>query len=870
MRLLHVLPSIAFLFLSVHATAQSVLVPTAKEHLGAAHPPNLMPEVIDHHFADMDGDGDRDLVRADTVARIFANVGGGRFTPGQAFSSTIRRQAVGDVNGDGYPDVVTCAGTRFYGNTGGRIDVAFNQAGVLLAGVSISSTTVAADCMLLEDIDGDTDLDLFVGGDVPTSSSGWLLFENDGSGQFTDVTRSIVASPFLTRFAEIEDFDGDGDRDILVAQNGRTGTGSKILVNDGQGHFQDPPGGPFTSETVQCVIDVDGDGDADAIGSHSVWFNEGGLVFRQGGSIGAYANGLDAVDLDLDGDVDLVYLQRDRLQIELNDGSGAFTNVTATWLPAHLQGAPASAAWFYAGSVACDDVDGDGDPDVVFGAGIQPGTGSFTVGTPPRLLLNDGGRRLVDGNRAAFPHQERNSSSVVAGDVDGDGDIDLIVGNHALRAGVPDANQLFLNDGHGQFTERTSCLPPRTNSFGVAANDLALVDLDGDADVDLIEARGGVASPLSGRNEIALNDGTGCFQDASAGMPPLSANSTSVAWGDVDGDGIVDLVFGNGDVGTPEPNHLLLGNGNGSFTDVTALRLPNVADATVDVALGDLDGDGDLDLVVANVPRPRTTSQPGLRILRNDGSGTFVDETPGRVPYVDELWNVVLHDEDDDGDLDILAPGTETWWNDGTARFHGPSQTTTRAYDLTIADIAGDGSMTRVWGSDELVIGNQNVPWGGNVNIRGVASADFDGDGDPDVAMVCAAQFGYEDAAWVPNAVFCNHRQQLQSPYVPSIGKPYRFELHAEDPATYGLIVLSAWPLHRPVWIADVGTWHLDPAGSVLLDPTTIGSANIAHVTVELPQEPLAIGLVVHAQALFLDGALRLRSSNWLAETIVE
>ena len=121
-----------------------------------------------------------------------------------------------------------------------------------------------------------------------------------------------------------------------------------------------------------------------------------------------------------------------------------------------------------------------------------------------------------------------------------------------------------------------------------------------------------------GANTVYQNDGTGQFTDvtATALAAAPSDMTTSVALGDVDGDGTPDLFVAN----EGESCRLYLNDGSGAFTDVTAVAMPPVTDAVHDVALVDVDGDTDLDAVLA-------VTGAANRLLQNDGSGVFTDVT---------------------------------------------------------------------------------------------------------------------------------------------------------------------------------------------------------------------------------------------------
>src|SRR5690606_11548508 len=120
---------------------------------------------------------------------------------------------------------------------------------------------------------------------------------------------------------------------------------------------------------------------------------------------------------------------------------------------------------------------------------------------------------------------------------------------------------------------------------------------------------------------------------------------SSLALGDVDGDGDLDLVVGNvGDVYSGTPSRLYTNDGNGAFTDVSASRMPAGNHYTSDLALGDLDGDRDLDLVLGNSDQ--------CLLYRNDGTGTYTDATAMSMPAGSYgTRSLALGDVDGDGDL---------------------------------------------------------------------------------------------------------------------------------------------------------------------------------------------------------------------------
>jgi hypothetical protein len=232
--------------------------------------------------------------------------------------------------------------------------------------------------------------------------------------------------------------------------------------------------------------------------------------------------------------------------------------------------------------------------------------------------------------------------------------------------------------------------------------DLALGDLDGNGSLDLVTATPDPKTGFPGVVHVRLNTGRGRFRNA----PDVEAAGEvrAVSLADVDGDGDLDLLLANADDGTVQT---CLNQGNGCFRPRATTR---VGAAPASIAVGDVDGDGDLDLVTANY------YDSTLSVRRNNGRGVFnsrpgVDVHVGRWPYC-----VVLADIDGDGDLDLLAA-------------HGDSANT-----VSVRRNAGAG---RFGGTQEVRVG-----WGGENSSapHGLVVSDVDGDGDPDLLLTLAGR----------------------------------------------------------------------------------------------------------------------------------
>jgi FG-GAP-like repeat len=225
------------------------------------------------------------------------------------------------------------------------------------------------------------------------------------------------------------------------------------------------------------------------------------------------------VDLDGDGDTDLLFGGRGAERALLNDGSARFTDDSAARLPASTD-TTQDLAW--------GDLDGDGDADLA--VGNEDGN---------RLLFNDGTGHFTDATAGRLPPASEETRNVDLGDVDRDGDLDLLFSNVNLGTGRSPRDRLLLNDGTGRFQDVSSAqLPPDSAS----TMDSDLVDVDADGDLDVVQAL--LQSVPSAR--VWLNDGAGRFADATATFIPTSVRGDFIEAeaADLNRDGKLDLFLG--------------------------------------------------------------------------------------------------------------------------------------------------------------------------------------------------------------------------------------------------------------------------------------------------------------------------------------
>lgn len=340
-------------------------------------------------------------------------------------------------------------------------------------------------------------------------------------------------------------------------------------------------------------------------------------------------------DLDGDGDLDVVIPQEFRLnKLMLNDGTGRFTDISATLPPLseeEMAAGPPQLRFEGAGhdseDVSIADFDSDGILDLIIVAEDDVKFGRTNVHEYYRGL--GGARHQRVGG---LPDME--ADAIAHADFDGDGDLDLLI------AGAGQ-DRLLTNDGKGGFTDQTGSRAPREDRV---TQDGEFADLDGDGDLDVVLGQ-------EGGHALWLNDGSGRFSDASDRLPdPGNVEARKVTPADIDGDGDLDLYFSHVSwQGREGQDRLLINDGSGRFSDETAARIPAETDITLVARFADLDGDGDLDIV-------RGDAGP-LSVWINDGRGVFTDVTDQVLPAPVMGVNiaVALADFDGDGRIDIYV-----------------------------------------------------------------------------------------------------------------------------------------------------------------------------------------------------------------------
>jgi hypothetical protein len=577
---------------------------------------NSGPVAID--VGDLNGDGKPDLAVADgggSTISIFLGDGAGNFPSGSTVTAGTNSTsvAIGDFNGDGHPDLASVSGGF------GHLDVNLNNGNGTFGAAVNYATGFVANGVTVGDFNGDGKADLAVACVFPSGDGVSVLLGN-GDGTFQPFV-SYSAGNQTPGYITTADLNGDGKTDLVTANYASTGAFANnsisLLPGNGDGTFGTARvyyGG--MAPAAVAVGDFNGDGKQDVVSAND------------GGSVGTVA-----------------YFQ----------GNGDGTVVASEGLPITVRNA---ASW---NGIESGDFTGDGIPDLALltwnvnynGITIAPGLGNGRFGPGIQTAPLDG------------------ALTEATGDFNGDGKPDLVVADYA---GI----QVLLGNGDGTF----NVLPAVAGGSGPQW--IAVADFNNDGKPDLAVADTSGPDGVS----ILLGNGDGTFQTATGVNTGAGENYVSAA--DLNGDGIPDLAVVGGSGGA-----ILLNNGNGTFGAAATF---NPGSATGGLSLGDLNGDGFPDLVVPSFIPPGGGGS-AILVSLNDGSGHF----GGFTQYATDSFGSnpcgsTILDVDGDGIPDIVVVND---FSDTISVFSGngdgsfqPQQTAVvgdRPTWVTTGDFNGDG-----------------------------------------------------------------------------------------------------------------------------------------------------------------------------------
>jgi hypothetical protein len=683
-------------------------------------------------LADFNKDGKPDLLVIEnpgastlpTTIQVLLGNGDGTFQPPITTQgiADLGTMAVADFNGDGIPDIAMSSMNPPSGvsNIGTVTIFLGNGDGTFTPNPNTFQTGNVPTLMHAVDFNGDGIVDLLMVNDGDNTVS---VFTGKGDGTFNPAaTQSFPAGRIDSVLSlVVGDFDGDGKPDVVLTESAPDSF--VVLKGNGDGTFQPPVVIPLTMAGaiipgILAAVDFDGDGKLDLVfvgfAGMMLFRGNGDLSFQppvmlSGDSIG---NGLEIADMDGDGHPDIVLESGFGLKLLFNDGTGKIAS-TETY------GA--------SGGFAVADLNGDGHPDVVLaGFGATP-SGPSTV----QVILNNG-----DGTLRAALRVPGFGRAVVA-DFNNDGTPDLGLAN-GRSAGA------LINSGNFQF-DVTKAFASADVGFPI---DAVAADLNGDGNQDIVAIGSTSRTDPAGSMKVVLGNGDGTFTPPAVQPPPLPAPKTvhKIAAGDFNGDGKTDVVVTNMDTNSTTVG-LYLGNGDGTFQTPTLTTAGSLLTA---IAVGDFNGDHHLDIAVTN--KGDGTNPSTVSILLGNGDGTFTLGTPITVGVAPV--GLATADLNGDGKVDLLVANGGTGNSgtvsilfgngDGTFQPAVSLSLTAPAIAVTVADFDGDGfpdiavaeqgSLVDLFtnkGDGTFPQVPEQYPIGGNPDF--LIAADLNNDGLPDL-----------------------------------------------------------------------------------------------------------------------------------------
>ena len=671
------------------------LLPVSSEVMGAAR-------------ADFDGNGALDLAVTDRsgIVKVLLNQGGA-FAPPVGYSVSILPTGIvaGDMNGDLRPDLVV-------GNYGSQtLSLLLNQGNGIFGAKTDYATGAYPTTVTLADFDGNGSLDVTC---LNISDNTISVLLNQGAGKLAP--QVVYATGVGPRDLAVGDFNGDGKPDIAVSD-----VDIGIFLNTGAGAFAPR----LRSSTglapgSLAAADVNGDLKTDLVVTNqnalTLLMNAGAGTFSLGASYATGAGPSQPLVQDLNGDskVDIATLNGTdyTVSVLLGQGGGSF-------------GAHVDYPTFYEPQgMVHGDFDGDGKIDLVVTNGYPPSQADFLIGRGDGTFV---ARAMVSTGQSL-------TSSVTAGDLNGDGTLDLVISNANANANTI---SVLLNQGAGTFAPHVDYLTGG-NPVSIAIGDLngdgrpdlAVVNLSGSSVSVLLNAGGGtfgtktdypltaLSYPTSivigdfnkdGRPDFATGDGSGgravsVFLNAGGASFPtrtdypigLSAAGSIVA-GDLNGDGFVDLVFSDDLPGGSGKVGILPNNGNGTFGAELDYSVGSYVAAGV--ALGDLDGDGALDIVA-------TSEGGGVTVLLNQHTGNVAFQVVQTMTAPLGVGTPALGDIDGDGRVDVIvksSSATAVFLGQGGGRSFAPATSyPALSRGLATGDFDGDGKLDLATGGEVL------------------------------------------------------------------------------------------------------------------------------------------------------------------------
>jgi VCBS repeat-containing protein len=632
----------------------------------------------------------------------------------------------GDVNRDGKLDLLTAnrfsnsVSVRLGNGTGG-----FTNA----ADVSVVSQPIA---VTLGDVNGDGNLDLLAANYNAGSVSVRL---GNGTGSFSGTTNISVGSRPIS--VTLGDVNGDGNLDLLAANDSSSVVA--VRLGDGTGGFSGTTNVSVGTNPYSVKLgDVNADGKLDLVTANyssnnvSVRLGDGtgGFSGTTNVSVGTTPWSVALGDVNGDGKLDLLTADYDsnNVSVRLGDGTGGFSGTTNISVGSNPS------------SVTLGDVNGDGKPDLLT---VNDGSGNASV----RLGSGAGGfSGTTDVNVGANPR------FVTLGDVNGDGKLDLIAANYGSnsvsvrlnttpKVTVAAGTAPVEGNGNGSFVVTLDQPAPvgglvvnyslggtATNGTDYSLNQAASTNITAIAPGSFTIAAGQTTATIA---IVATNDGTAdpgetiglnilagdYFRDNTIARfvatpnPSVGSFPLTATLGDVNGDGNLDLFTSSNNFNNVS---VRLGNGAGGFTGSTNI---GVGDGASAVVVADVNGDGQPDFLAAN------SNSNNVSVRLGDGAGNFTGSA--NISVGDRPLSMTLGDVNGDGKLDFLVANTlsntvSVRLGDGAGNFTGSTNISVgnEPRSVKLGDVNGDGKL-------DLLTANYDA---NNVSIRlGDGTGNFTG-----------------------------------------------------------------------------------------------------------------------------------------------
>ncbi len=671
---------------------------------------DLSGTVQELEAADLNGDGLLDVVASVTgptdAIDLFIQGPIGHFTFVQQTSLEGADHAeIADFNGDGHLDIITISR---------EVQLLLNDGTGSFTASTIDTTHAFPDTLAVGDVDHDGDIDAII-----SDSSEIVLYENDGSGTLTTVDDYLTAPGFLTSI-DIIDFNRDGLLDILGNEFGASAE-TTLFAFDGTDYTQSTLGIPGWVEEIEYG-DINGDGFVDAITAD---ISDGAEVHLNTGDDATFtritlhtdlSEFIDAADLDGDGDLDFVYEQGSDVAWTINNGNSGRLQIDVSATSANEGGGTvATTISRPIGSANTNDLivnltsSDTSRATVPASVTILSGTDSVSVDVTviDDAIINGDSSVLVTGQAAGVLD---GTDELLVVDNDGPaifeanfGDVFAGSGDNIVTITLPLAANAEVNgwidfDGDGEFhgvSEQILSSAKLVQGDNVIAFEAPFGALAATRD-----ARFTVTTPTP--DELTVN--TSVDVEVHQIAPELTSSQiiresvapSSMATADFDGDGDVDIFVANINGSTV---HFYRNIGNGEFTTIdTSADLSGIVQ---EVDAADLNGDGLLDVVVSV---SGSTDAIDLFIQGPAGHFTYVQQVS-----TEDADHAEIADFNGDGHLDIITISREVQLllNDGTGVFTASTVDTTHAFPsaLAVGDVDGDGDIDAIISdSSEIVL----------------------------------------------------------------------------------------------------------------------------------------------------------------------